>query len=245
MPSTSVTVTTGSRTIASSPSLKCGKRGAIVVTSMPVTIKAAAQRIDACNDSVDDRPVTFGEETDAQIIHARNTMQSRFVKSTLLDGLWYYTPVRAANWPPATDRAHFLAGPLVEFHYGTSVATYCRTLYAWRSVVAFQERRRYRTRRHVADRCYRRSLARAVFAHRRGTAHRPATSCLERRVGSPPRHVTLVRNGRPEAVETRAATVADLLARIARRRAAEDALDADPNAPLADGGPFTFALPFP
>jgi uncharacterized protein YabE (DUF348 family) len=47
--------------------------------------------------------------------------------------------------------------------------------------------------------------------------------------------ITLVRNGQPEAVRTRAATVGDLLNEQNIRRSPEDALDVDPSSPITNG----------
>jgi 3D (Asp-Asp-Asp) domain-containing protein len=47
--------------------------------------------------------------------------------------------------------------------------------------------------------------------------------------------ITFVRDGRPEALETRAATVGDLLLEENIERTPDDALDVDPAAPLQDG----------
>ncbi len=51
----------------------------------------------------------------------------------------------------------------------------------------------------------------------------------------PAKHVTLVRNGVPETLETRAVTVDDLLIERGIARTPEDALSEDPTAPLSDG----------
>lgn len=61
----------------------------------------------------------------------------------------------------------------------------------------------------------------------------------------PAKHITLVRNGVPERVETRAATVDDLLVEAGIARAPEDRLDTDPAAPLADGATIAYRAAVP
>ena len=59
-------------------------------------------------------------------------------------------------------------------------------------------------------------------------------------VGGPTKTVTLVNDGRSEAVQTRAATVADLLTERNIVRSAEDALDREPSTALEDGETIHF-----
>jgi 3D (Asp-Asp-Asp) domain-containing protein/uncharacterized protein YabE (DUF348 family) len=62
-----------------------------------------------------------------------------------------------------------------------------------------------------------------------------AVSLLASSVEGPSKIVTLVRNGQPEALHTRAATVNDLFHEQLIERTAADVLDVDPSAPLTDG----------
>jgi 3D (Asp-Asp-Asp) domain-containing protein len=62
-----------------------------------------------------------------------------------------------------------------------------------------------------------------------------AVALLTSSVEGPTKSVTLVRNGQPEPVRTRAATVNELLAEQNIQRSPEDALDVDPDSSLADG----------
>jgi len=62
---------------------------------------------------------------------------------------------------------------------------------------------------------------------------------------APAKHVTLVRDGTPETIETRAVTVDDLLIERGIARAPEDALSADPAAPLSDGATVTYRAAVP
>jgi resuscitation-promoting factor RpfB len=55
--------------------------------------------------------------------------------------------------------------------------------------------------------------------------------------------VTLVRNGQPETVRTRAATVSELLDEQNIRRTSEDALDVDPSSPVTDGETIAYRVP--
>lgn len=61
----------------------------------------------------------------------------------------------------------------------------------------------------------------------------------------PAKHVTLVRDGVPETIETRAVTVDDLLIERGIARAPEDALSEDPATTLADGETVTYHAAVP
>ncbi len=61
-------------------------------------------------------------------------------------------------------------------------------------------------------------------------------------IAAPPatKHVTLIRDGLPQALETRAATAEDLLGEIGIARTPDDALSVDPASPLVDGQTVSF-----
>jgi 3D (Asp-Asp-Asp) domain-containing protein/uncharacterized protein YabE (DUF348 family) len=62
-----------------------------------------------------------------------------------------------------------------------------------------------------------------------------AVSLLTSSVEGPAKTITLVRNGQPVALHTRAATINDLFHEQLIERAAEDVLDVDPSSPVTDG----------
>ena len=62
---------------------------------------------------------------------------------------------------------------------------------------------------------------------------------------TPAKHVTLVRDGSPQTLETRAATAEAFLAENGIVRAPEDALSVDPASPIADGETVTYRAALP
>lgn len=78
-----------------------------------------------------------------------------------------------------------------------------------------------------------------------GTFGDKAIAAVQSAAEIPAKHVTLVRNGVPEHVETRAATVDDLLVEAGIARAPEDRLDTDPTAPLVDGATIAYRAAVP
>ena len=72
-----------------------------------------------------------------------------------------------------------------------------------------------------------------------------AVALLTSSVEGPTKTVTFVRNGQPEALRTRAATVADLFREQYIERTPEDALDVDPSSAVTDGETIHFRAAAP
>jgi 3D (Asp-Asp-Asp) domain-containing protein len=61
----------------------------------------------------------------------------------------------------------------------------------------------------------------------------------------PSKHVTLIHDGLPETIETKAATAEDLLAERGLLRSADDALSVDPQSPITDGETVVYRAALP